>query len=245
MQTVFAQSGRRRSLRTVGLLGLLACLGLSPLPNEAQESRTDPTARVLAERYGLSAWDTVEQIDFVFRAELPDDRVIERSWSWRPKDGTVTADFDTAEARTFALDAIDNTNRADHAAFINDSYWLLFPFQLVWSTNTVSDDGDAVMPISGRPARKLTVTYPEQGGYTPGDVYELFLDPASGLIAEWNFRKGGGDQGRPATWETHVGLNGLFISRVHQGPEGSGFRLTFPRVAVHAYGSVAAGVPFE
>ena len=227
-------------------LTLVACVSLaySPVAN-AQDARAQDAspARQLAERYGIDNWPDIEQIDFTFRVVLPDGKVIERPWSWRPHDSAVTANFGMPEAKTFFTDAIDDLNRDDHARFINDSYWLLFPFQLVWSTCDVTDDGDAVMPISRRPARKLTVTYPDEGGYTPGDVYELFLDPESGLIAEWNFRKGGGDNGRPATWERNSELNGILISTEHRGPEDSGFRLTFPRVAVHTQGAVAVADP--
>ncbi|MEM9752069.1 MAG: hypothetical protein AAF916_01650 [Planctomycetota bacterium] len=230
---------------SLGLFLVVLCSLLGgPNSAVAEESGVSPAAE-LAERYGLAAWGHVERVDFTFRVELPDGRVIEGPWSWTPKDGTVTAAFGTDDARTFSLDAIDETNRDDHARFINDSYWLLFPFQLVWSNCEVTEDGEAAMPVSGEPSSKLTVTYPDEGGYTPGDVYELFLDPDTGLIAEWNFRKGGGANGRPATWESHVGLNGLMISRVHNGPEGSEFRLTFPHVAVHAHGAVAKGTPFD
>ncbi|MEM1098806.1 MAG: hypothetical protein AAGH92_08450 [Planctomycetota bacterium] len=235
----------KSKLAWFGLFGVVLGV-LFSVPNSvvAEEALASPGAE-LAERYGLSAWDDVDRVDFTFRVELPDGRVIERPWSWAPKESKVTAAFGTDDARTFSLDAIDETNRDDHARFINDSYWLLFPFQLVWSNCEVTEDGEAAMPISGETSSKLTVTYPDEGGYTPGDVYELFLDPDTGLIAEWSFRKGGGANGRPATWESHVGLNGLMISRVHNGPEGSGFRLRFPHVAVHAHGAVAEGTPFD
>ncbi|MEM7577526.1 MAG: hypothetical protein AAF328_08630 [Planctomycetota bacterium] len=225
-------------------LGLVLIAGLTSESTAESQAASDPAVE-LAERYGLKAWDDVERIDFTFKVALPDGRVIERPWSWSPPEGLVTADFGTDQERTFSLDAIDETNRDDHAKFINDSYWLLFPFQLVWSDCTVTDDGNATMPISGEAGEKLTVTYPDDGGYTPGDMYELFLDPDTGLIAEWNFRKGGSDIGRPATWDGYVGLNGLMISRVHEGPSGSGFTLTFPKVAVYAHGSVAAGTPMD
>ncbi|MEM1026598.1 MAG: hypothetical protein AAGJ38_00780 [Planctomycetota bacterium] len=200
--------------------------------SSAETADPASSAVELAERYGLEAWDAVERIDFTFKVELPDGRVIERPWSWSPPEGLVTAGFGTDNERTFSLNAIDETNRGDHAKFINDSYWLLFPFQLVWSTCEVSDDSDAVMPISGATGRKLTVTYPAEGGYTPGDVYELFLDPETGLIAEWNFRKGGGQAGRPARWLNRQNLLDVWHHDTFVGPEGSGFRLSFPHVRI-------------
>ena len=155
------------------------------------------------------------------------------------KQRTVTANFGTDEAVTFSLDAITDDVRDHHQRFINDSYWLLFPLYAVWSDNTVSDHGEAAMPVSGEPGRKLTVQYGDAGGYTPGDAYDLYLDPDTGRVAEWAFRKGGGTDARPAVWATPVELHGLLITRAFVGPEGSGFHLSFPVVEVHAHGSVA------
>ncbi len=234
------QHSHRTALTAIA--AILFGFGLGGAASTQEPDVTQHPGEALAERYGLSEWEKVEQIDFVFRVELPDDREIERPWSWRPIDRTVTANAGGDDAVTFSLDEITDDVKDHHAKFINDTYWLVFPFQLVWSTCEVTDEGDAAMPISGEPARKLTVTYPDEGGYTPGDVYELFLDPETGLIAEWNFRRGGGEQGRPATWEKTRDLNGLQISTLHHGPEGSGFTLSFPRVAVQFSGGGSLGI---
>jgi hypothetical protein len=186
----------------------------------------------LAERYGLSAWPDVRRIEFTFVAELPDGRRVERPWAWEPQVGKVVAQAGTAEAHAFDLNDLQPQDRDAHGRFINDTYWLLFPFQLVWSTCEVTDEGEAVSPIGQTPTRKLTVTYPDEGGYTPGDVYELFIDQETGLIAEWNFRRGGGDIGMPARWLQHETLDGITFSLDHRGPDDGGFRLMFPRVFV-------------
>jgi hypothetical protein len=63
-------------------------------------------------------------------------------------------------------------------AFINDQYWLLFPFHLVWDSNAkVEDTGMQKLPLGKGSAKRVVVTYPSEGGYTPGDTWELFVGP--------------------------------------------------------------------
>jgi hypothetical protein len=79
-------------------------------------------------------------------------------------------------------------------------------------------------------ARRIVVSYPPEGGYTPGDVYELFIDD-DGLIAEWIYRRGGATTPtRMSTWEDHRRLGPLLVSLDHQGPDG--FRVWFSDVAL-------------
>ena len=62
-------------------------------------------------------------------------------------------------------------------AFINDNYWLLFPFHAYWDTSaTVTDEGMHKLPLGNGSAELVAVKYPaEVGGYTPGDTWELYV----------------------------------------------------------------------
>jgi hypothetical protein len=123
------------------------------------------------------------------------------------------------------------------AAFINDQYWLLFPFHLVWDQQTtVADVGRQPMPIGGQTARSVVVTYPPSGGCTPGDVYELFIGPDNRLI-QWIYRKGGSiEPTRVATWQDFRKVGPLTLALDHQGPNAD-FRVRFSDVAVKLKGS--------
>ena len=80
------------------------------------------------------------------------------------------------------------------------------------------------------------VTYPDAGGYTPGDTYELFVDDADRL-AWWIYRPATDpDVSRAATWEDHRRVGPLLISLQHTDPDGR-FRLWFTDVAVRLVGS--------
>jgi len=85
-------------------------------------------------------------------------------------------------------------------------------------------------------AKCMVVTYPSTGGYTPGDVYELFLDNEYKLT-HWVYRRGGSPEPtRITTWEDHRHVGPLTLSLMHQGAEGN-FRLWFTNVGVKLVGA--------
>jgi hypothetical protein len=80
------------------------------------------------------------------------------------------------------------------------------------------------------------VTYPPNGGYTPGDVYELFVGE-DGRIVQWVYHHGGA--AKPtlvATWEENRHLGPLMVSLNHRSAERE-IRVWFTGVAVKLAGS--------
>ncbi|MEM6458158.1 MAG: hypothetical protein AAF710_02070 [Planctomycetota bacterium] len=196
--------------------------------------------RMLAERYGFAGWGEIESIRYTFNVELPGrDAPIVRGWQWQTKTGDIERVTRRAEndleVVLFNLERPEvGEVREAHQQFINDSYWLLFPFQLVWSNPKVTEAGIEPLPIGEGTGRKLIAQWPAEGGYTPGDAYDLYLGD-DGLIREWVFRRGGAeDGGRAATWEDHRRLGPIVVSLEHHGPPPgsgeSGFRLWFTGV---------------
>ena len=185
----------------------------------------------IAQAYGLDSWGQVEQIDFTFNAGSG-DKATSRRWTWRPKDRQVTLHVEGGEPITYQQ---DDANKSDAAVavdrhFVNDSYWFLFPFQLVWSNPTVTEHGVAPLPIGDGEATKVTVQYPDQGGYTPGDAYDLYLDEDHHIV-QWVFRRGGGEKGSPATWEDRASLGPIIVTLEHWGPDRK-FHLWFSDVSI-------------
>ena len=201
----------------------------------ASTRHKDDSRHELARRYGIEAFDQVEILRFTFNARVG-TKTVRRTWIWKPQANTVTATAaNDRPTQTFthplAGRHIDDGIRKLDAQFVNDIYWLLFPLHLVWDTTVVVEDrGQAPRPLGNGQARRIVVSYPAQGGYTPGDVYELFLDE-DGLIAEWVYRRGGAPTPtRMSTWEDYHRLGPLQVSLDHQGPDG--FRVWFSDVAL-------------
>jgi hypothetical protein len=201
---------------------------------QASRPQKDPR-HDLARRYGMTSFDQVEILRFTFNAQVG-TKTVRRTWIWKPRARAVTAAAANERPTvTFThppgSGQIDDGIRKLDAQFVNDIYWLLFPLHLVWDTTaTVEDRGRTPRPMGDGQARRIVVSYPPEGGYTPGDVYELFIDD-DGLIAEWIYRRGGATTPtRMSTWEDHRRLGPLLVSLDHQGPDG--FRVWFSDVAL-------------
>jgi hypothetical protein len=190
-----------------------------------------PLAHDLARAAGFEHWDRVEAIAFTFNVKTP-QREVKRAWRWEPGTGTVTRNPGTADAVTYQRDAVTDEVKEVDAQFINDSYWLLFPFYLVWSDPAVTEaEAKVSSPVNGRWLREVTVQYGDAGGYTPGDTYVLYVDDA-GVIREWSFRRPGREPS-DVTWEGYGEFNGLRLSTDHRSADGT-FRLFFTDVSVES-----------
>ena len=180
------------------------------------------TADSVAAAHGFADWPDVERLDFTFAVDVSDTNRVRRKWSWFPRRDSVVLQQDGTVTGYVRAAALDSTQSATDADFINDTYWLLMPFYLVWSADgyesavTYRD----TMPLSRELGTKLTVQYRAEGGYTPGDAYDLYLDDDRRLV-EWVFRKGG--QASPSMvmdWSGYETVGGLLLPTDHrtEGP---------------------------
>ena len=206
-------------MKCVACLIVMLSLVASPLAAAQKAS----LAERIAEAYGIDGWSEIQQLDFAFNVQLPDGKTVKRSWSWDVGSGGVTRTVD-GESVSFEPGGVDGSSgeevRKAHQQFINDTYWLLFPFQLVWSDAAVTGVGEEAVPMGEGKATKVVAQWPSEGGYTPGDAYDLYLGD-DGMIEQWVFRRGGQDaaKGSPATWEEHRQLGPIVVSLDHYGPE--------------------------
>lgn len=191
----------------------------------------------IARAYGLDGWDDVGELRYTFNVKAG-EREVRRSWVWRVKRRTVSFrdEITGGEPVTYSLDEIgpdapDRLKEVDHR-FINDQYWLLFALHVAWDTTaTVTEVGDATLPIGEGTARRVTVRYPQEGGYTPGDAYDLYVDDG-GRVIQWVYRHGA--QARPSlatTWEEQRRFGPLVIPTRFRSGDGD-FELWFSGVEV-------------
>ena len=76
-------------------------------------------------------------------------------------------------------------------AFSNDNYWLLFVLHVSWDGSaTVTDKGMQKLPLGNGSAERVVVKYPSEGGYAPGDTWELYVG-ADHRIEEFVYHGGG------------------------------------------------------
>jgi hypothetical protein len=233
------------SLR-VSVLRLLAA-GALFFPAAAWAQKP-PLAEQTAKEFGLDSFGQLEAIRYTFNVEFPGVKV-SRTWTWEPKTGRVTyesKDKDGKPVKVTYLRSEINNQSADvkdniDPAFMNDQYWLVFPFHVIWdSSPEVKDAGTAKLPIGKGTAEHLVVKYPsEAGGYTPGDTWELFIGPDKRVKA-FVYRRGGTQKPSIviATWAGYKKAGPLLVSTDHPGTaDGKPFSETFTNVAVKVTGS--------
>ncbi len=186
---------------------------------------------LVAAANGFTNWAKVNKITFTFNVDR-DDSHFERTWSWTPKTNDVI--FMTREdTLAYNRKAVDTVVAKTDAGFINDKYWLLAPYQLVWDKNgyRYEHQATATAPMSKASMQKLTIVYGSEGGYTPGDAYDFYFGDDL-IIKEWAFRKGNQEEPSMVTsWEDYQDFKGLNIATMHQRADAD-FKLFFTGIAV-------------
>lgn len=169
-------------------------------------------AEKIANAHGFQNWKNVSEIAFTFNGK--------RSWKWQPKTNNVTFILDTVEV-SYNRAKIDSTATKIDSAFINDKFWLLIPFQMVWDDGlTISEAMKAEAPISKIEMNKITLLYGNEGGYTPGDAYDIYFGDDY-IIKEWSFRKGNKPEaGLINTFENYQDFSGMKLALDHKKAEG-------------------------
>lgn len=217
-------------------------------PSATWAQKRPAIAEQTAKEFGLDSFGQIEAIRYTFNAQLPGVN-LSRSWIWEPKTGRVTYEakdksgnpvkvtYLRSELSSQSADVKDNVE----PNFVNDQYWLIFPFHAIWdSSPEVTDKGMQKLPIGKGAADQLVVKYPpEAGGYTPGDTWELFIGPDK-RVKEFIYRRGGPKKPSVviAAWTDYKKAGPLLIATDHRGTaDGKPFRLTFSNVAVKVTGS--------
>jgi hypothetical protein len=125
-------------------------------------------------------------------------------------------------------------------AFFNDQYWLLFPLHLSWDSSAeVQETGKQKLPMGKGSATRVVVKYPSEGGYTPGDTWEIFVG-ADNRIEEFVFHRGGSKKPTVvvASWGDYKMAGPLLVSLDRRGTgDGNPLRVSFSDVSVKLVGS--------
>lgn len=227
------------SLLLVSLLLLGAC---NQKKDKSEESKSAPDSEITSEKEmsvleeiayanGYENWSEVDSISYTFNAQNGDN-ISSRSWEWKPKTGEVTMKSQDTTLTYNSNNFEEEITFADRG-FINDKYWLLFPFHLVWDDNfdyKVVEQVEA--PISGEIMQEIAIMYKDEAGYTPGDTYHIYVDDNQ-MIREWTFTPNGSDEPRLATtWENYKDFNGINIAKMHDTKEGN-FKIYFTDISVN------------
>jgi hypothetical protein len=201
----------------------LLLLGVLVLAATSCGQNPPPVSEQIAKTYGLDSFSQIEQIRYTFN--IP-ERDLSRTWIWEPKTNQVSYEGKDKAGNPLKLTYLRSQLSSQAAvvkdeidpAFINDQYWLVFPFHLVWDSSAkVEETGTQKLLLGDGSARRVVVTYPAEGGYTPGDTWELFVGPDN-RIQEWAWHKGGSAEPTGVwSWEDYKKAGPLVLSLNHPG----------------------------
>jgi len=207
-----------------------------------------PILEKVAKTYGLDSWNQIEAIRYTWNLQLGALNV-SRSWEWEPKTSKVSYEGKDKDGKPVKVTYMrselsgqpDAVKNEVDPGFINDNYWLLFPFHAYWDTSaTVTDQGMHKLPVGNGSAKLVAVKYPaEGGGYTPGDTWELYVGK-SNRVEQFVYHRGGPTKPSLviATWAGYKKAGPLLISTEHRGTaDGKPLHIFLSDVSVKLTGS--------
>jgi hypothetical protein len=206
-----------------------------------------PIAEQIAKTYGLDSWGQIEGIRYTFNADFGGGKV-SRSWVWDPKTDQISYEGEDKAGKPVKVTYLRSQLSSQPAdvkdeidpAFFNDQYWLLFPLHLAWDKGAeVEGTGMHKLPLGKGSASRVVMKYPSEGGYTPGDTWELFVG-TDNRIQEFIFHRGGSKKPTVviASWTDYKKAGPLLFSLDHRGTgDGKPLRVFFSDVSVKLAGS--------
>ncbi|MEM9001518.1 MAG: hypothetical protein AAGB24_14745 [Bacteroidota bacterium] len=220
----------------LGSFFIMLLIGCKPKNEENANASESIKAQTILEKvanaHGFDHWKKVKSIKFTFNVNR-DSSHFERTWIWKPEQNHITAVSQDGDTLRYSRNQMDSVAFKANAGFINDRYWLLAPFNLIWDANNFTYEHVAGQqaPISKSLMQKLTIVYGSEGGYTPGDAYDFYFEDDF-LIQEWVFRKS--NQSEPSTittWEDYNDYSGLKLASMHHKDDDS-FTLSLSGIEV-------------
>lgn len=208
------------------LLFLLTVATLYSCKNTTKEAEKEiethllSTTEQIAQTAGIKNWDEVNEVKFTFSVGKMGQTLYARNWTWNRKtdDVTLIAPPDTVHFNRKKL-VTDREISADRT-FTNDLYWLVPEFKFMTDHGTKITEKTAVIaPISKDTLDMFTITYGNNGGYTPGDAYDVYYDKDHNL-REWVYRqKNDTVVGMMTTFEEFETVNGIKVATDHRTPD--------------------------
>ena len=182
---------------------------------------------------GGDQWQKVKRLQFTFNVEQDGKVVLSAIHDWDVRGGTDRVRWGDREKPVAVRvnqppgEGADADAKEAFKRWTNDSYWLLAPLKLKDGGVVLANKG--TQEVEGQTYEVLHVSF-ENVGMTPGDQYNLYVDPQAKLVRRWDYMPSP-DKKTTATWDAYKSFGPLALSTEHQmGPR----RIFFTDVAVEA-----------
>lgn len=219
------------------------------LAGSSWAQQRDPIIENIAKAYGIDSYGQVDAIRYTWNGEVVGLFKASHVWEWEPKTGKITFEGKDKDGKPLKVtyDSSQLSSQSDQVknevepSFVNDNYWLVFPFHAYWDKSaTITNEGTKKLPSGAGSATLVSVKYPaEAGGYTPGDTWDLYVGKDYRVQA-LVYHRGGPKKPSlvTATWTGYKKAGPLLISTEHRGDaDGKPLHISITNVAVKLNGS--------
>jgi hypothetical protein len=237
-------------LSRVSVIGLMGFWVLVLAANSwAQAPQRAPIVDQVAKTCGIDSWDKVDAIRYTWNVDITGLFKASHKWEWEPKTGKITFESTDKDGKPVKVsyDSSQLSSQPDQVknevepAFVNDNYWLLFPFHAYWDKSASAiDQGKFNLPVGPGMADLVPIKYPaEVGGFTPGDTWDLYVGKDNRVVYFVYHRGGAKPPSRVlASWAGYKKAGPILISTEHRGTaDGKPLHLWITDVAVKLAGS--------
>ena len=168
------------------MLGLLATLTwLAAAPAAESDAKAAKLAEAVFKASGGYNWPRVKAIKFTFTVEQGGKTLLKAAHHWNIRSNTDTVSWGE---KTITVDlknpGTDADAKAAYARWVNDSYWLLMPLKLKDPGVKLAYKGQQTIEKKSYEVLNLSFA---GGGLTPGDQYNIYIDPVTNLVMHWDY----------------------------------------------------------
>src|SRR3954469_23425986 len=144
-----------RNARELTIISLVLCGMLILAPNSWAQQRP-PILEEIAKTYGLDSYGQIEAIRYTWNGEIPGLFKVSHAWEWEPKTGKISYEGKDKDGKPVKVtyDSSQLSSQSDQVknevepAFVNDNYWVLFPFHAYWDKSASAiDQGKFNLPV--------------------------------------------------------------------------------------------------
>lgn len=206
-------------MRAFNLIRVAAITSLAiflPSALSAADEAANTLADAVIKASGGAGWPGVKRIRFSFVVEEPGqtEPLLVAKHDWNLATYTDTVEW---KGKKVSIDLCDPESmksddaKAAMARWTNDSYWLVAPLKLKDKGVILKSGGKKT--VDGREFELLDVSFGSVG-MTSADLYTLYIDPKTSLIAKWDYLPGA-DKKITSAWEDYRDFNGLKLATKH------------------------------
>ena len=201
----------KRALLCLGCIVVLVSIAAAPPSGDDAAMKL---AKDVVHASGGDDWSKVKRIQFTFNVIDKEGKpAMAAKHDWNLRAGTDTV---TWKDKTVTVNLMDKNDAGDAKAayqrWTNDTYWLLMPLKLLDGGVKLTSGGS--QEVDGQKYEVLNLSFADVG-LTPGDKYNLYIDPQEKLIRRWDYMPSA-EKKTSGTWDGYEQFGPLKLATKHQ-----------------------------